>query len=313
MILERNQRYSGPYGGNVGRVELSLVNDGTLLDEYAADRIECLYLPLLSALNLGQATRNFGNDLVSLPSMATAYLAFNCARPPFDDQRVRQAFALAMDTKQLTDGVLHGLHDPALSGFIPPGVAGHGLGPKAGVDLEEARRLLAEAGYPDGQGFPQLTIYEFARAGAGYSTGSWICEQLQESLGLKIALRQTSMAEIVAYQQSEGRQLWHLGWSVDYSDADGFMRAGDWPGACNWPNARFEEVVEAARYETSQERRLALYRQAEMILAEQAPLIPILYARWQMLVKPWVRRLATSPTVWTIFRDVVVEDEWVSG
>ena len=68
-------------------------------------------------------------------------------------------------------------------------------------------------------------------------------------------------------------------------------------------------IVEEARTETDQARRLALYRQAEGILAEDAPLLPLIYPRWHVFLKPWVRRFATSPTVWTIFKNVVLDTE----
>ncbi len=81
-------------------------------------------------------------------------MSFDTTRPPFDDVRVRQAFAHALDRPALAQAVLHGLVSPATGGLVPPGLPGHAAGIGLVYDPERARRLLAEAGYLDGRGFP---------------------------------------------------------------------------------------------------------------------------------------------------------------
>jgi oligopeptide transport system substrate-binding protein len=168
--------------------------------------------------------------------------------------------------------------------------------------------LLAEAGYPGGRGLPRLAFFEVARQGDTSTPGVWLRDQLAASLGLDIDLKQIPPSAMPPSLAQEGPKLWAMGWSADYTDPDSFMRQGNWPAVCNWQNQTFVRLVEDARSEIDQDRRLSMYRQAEKILVEQAPFVPLIYSRWHILVKPWVRRFATSPTVWTIFKDVLLDD-----
>jgi ABC-type oligopeptide transport system substrate-binding subunit len=307
LVLARNQAYSGRFGGNLAHVELDLVNDPALLETYEAGDLDCLYLPLIGS-GAQRAWRDFGSEVVSPPLPITTYLAFNNQRDPLDDLRVRQAINLAIDRRRLARQIIAARHEPATSGLIPPGMAGHGLGPRPVHDPDAARRLLADAGYPDGKGLRPLTFLEIASPGDDNSPGAWIRDRLQEALGLETELRQLTLSQMLTEIRPNPPDMWYLAWSADYTDPDSFMRAGDWPATCNWPNETFSRLVDDARLESNLSRRLELYRQAEAMLAEEAPFLPLLYARLHILVKPWVRRFATSAVVWTIFKDVVLDD-----
>lgn len=307
LVLARNPKWRGSGAGNLEEVELDLTNDFSLLEEYAAGRLDCLYPAFLPGVDYEAVWRRFGADLLSMSSLTTVLLAFNCSRAPFDDGRVRRAVSLAINREQIAFEFMGGRHDPAIAGFIPPGMAGHGLGSRPEFDPEAGRRLLAEAGYPGGHGLPRLRFYEVAQKGDPSTPGGWISEQLAAHLGLVLELTQVTMAEMLL-ANSQGRpHLWYLGWSADYTDPDSIMREGNWPVHCRWPNKTFTRIVEEARTETDQGRRLALYGQAEDILAEEKPLLPLFYPRWHIFLKPWVRRFASSPTVWTIFKNLVLD------
>jgi len=194
IVLARNPKWRGSGAGNLEEVELDLTNDVSLLEEYAAGRLDCLYPAFLPGVDHEEIRRRFGADLLSMSSLTTVLLAFNCSRPPFDDGRVRRAISLAINREQLAFEFMGGRHDPAVAGFIPPGMAGHGLGPRPEFDPEAGRRLLAEAGYPDGQGLPRLRFYEVAQKGDRSTPGGWISEQLAAHLGLGLELTQLTMA-----------------------------------------------------------------------------------------------------------------------
>ncbi len=104
------------------------------------------------------------------------------SRPPFDDLRVRRAFALATDRETVADVVRRGYDSPATGGFIPPGMPGHS--PEIGLpyDPEGARKLLAEAGYPKGHGFPVVGLL---RSGLSYAA-DYLQAQWTESLGVEV-------------------------------------------------------------------------------------------------------------------------------
>jgi ABC-type oligopeptide transport system substrate-binding subunit len=179
--------------------------------------------------------------------------------------------------------------------------------PPPRFDPDAARQLLVDAGYPNGRGLPELACLEVTPPGETASQGQWISRQLKEHLGIRLTPQEVSLAEILRHAQDDERQLWMVGWSADYTDPNAMMRGGAWPKMCNWPNRRFSQLVNAARIERDQEQRLEMYRQAEQLMADDVPLIPLIYGRWHVLVKPWVKRLATSATVWTIFKDVILD------
>ena len=94
---------------------------------------------------------------------------------------------------------------------------------------------------------------------------------------------------------------------ADFPDPDNFLRLGSFRNNSGWQNEAYERLIQQAREMMDQEGRMALYRQAEQILVEEAPIIPLLDGRLSMLIKPWVRRFPTSPVKWWHWKDVVIE------
>jgi oligopeptide transport system substrate-binding protein len=186
---------------------------------------------------------------------------------------------------------------------------GHGLAPEHAPDPEGARRLLAEAGHIDGRDLPRLTFLAITQKPSKKTNGYWLAAQMRNKLGLDIELHQLPLPELMSRLEDGRPDLLYLAWGADYPDADSVLRGPGWPEACNWSNDQFAELVEDARTETNQAARFSLYRQAEELLAREAPLVPLSHFRWQILIQPWVQRFATSPAVWTILRDVVLDDE----
>ena len=143
--------------GNVQEVELVFVpKSAASLDQYEADELDVLYLRQLSLPGRDRARQQHTGEYVFGPALDTTYVGFNVSRPPFNNRRVRQALALAIDRETLASVVLGGYDSPALGGFVPPGMPGHSPGIGWPFDPERARRFLAEAGYPEGRGFPAV-------------------------------------------------------------------------------------------------------------------------------------------------------------
>jgi oligopeptide transport system substrate-binding protein len=258
---------------------------------------------------LRAAERHFSADLVSMPGFGTTFLGFNCGRAPLNDRRVRQAISLAIDRRQLARSSLALRRDVASRGLIPPGMAGHGLGPERFFDPEAARRLLAEAGFPGGRGMPKLS---FLAPDQGFEDESliWLARQIWDVLGseFKIELLHMPLIAVVERVLEEVPDLYSLNWGADYTDADSMLRGGNWQKWCNWSNKRFEQLIEKARTELDQAKRLELYARAEMVLAEEVPFVPLFHSRTRRLVKPWVRRYAMSSMGESMYKDVLVGD-----
>jgi len=149
FILVRNPDYRGRFGGNLSRVELDLFSDeapASRLALYEGGLHDVMHpegLAMLESSRLQHA-----HEYRTEPSAHTLYLGLDASRPPFDNPRVRQAMAHALDRNTLAEAVWRGTATPATGGLVPPGMPGHSPGLALAYDPDRARRLLAEAGYP---------------------------------------------------------------------------------------------------------------------------------------------------------------------
>jgi len=305
IVLERNLTYHGRFTGNFQRVECTFLSgqSARFLQMYEENRLDiCGGLP---PAEWARARQRYAGEYVSGPWLSVDFVGFDVSRPPFDDRRVRLAFTLATDQETLAHVALRGYAFPATGGLVPPGMPGHSPGIGLPYDPEAARRLLAEAGYPGGRGFPAMDC--LARDDPGHDL---LCEYLAaqwlENLGIEITWQEIEWRGFPSKMSEETPHLWMVGWYADYPDPDDFLRI-QWWVAPEWQNETYDRLVEAARRVMDHEERMRMYRQADRVLVEEAPILPLAYARFHMLVKPWVRRYLTSPLRWWFWKDVIIE------
>jgi ABC-type oligopeptide transport system substrate-binding subunit/DNA-binding SARP family transcriptional activator len=297
IVLERNPTYHGRFSGNVERVEMCLLADQLARwAEYEADNLDVFNLSRLAPSERDRARQQHPGEQFSVQMPVTRYIDFDVSRPPFDDVRVRRAFVLATDRHRLADVILRGYSLPATGGLVPPGMPGHSAGIGLPYDPERARQLLAQAGYPAGRGFPTV---EALGADANVGWREYLQAQWRENLGVDIPWQPIEWSEIMRRRDAPPH-LFYGGWIADYPDPDTFMRGRlmyqdrfrDWT---RWRNASYERLVEKARHLMNHVERMELYRQADRILVEEAPILPLHHPMEVLLVKPWVTRYAISP------------------
>jgi oligopeptide transport system substrate-binding protein len=175
-------------------------------------------------------------------------------------------------------------------------------------DPQQAQQLLAEAGYPNegGQGFPVIKALV-------PNTQILISEQLQkqwrENLGVETEVEIIEWAELDERMNSKPPALSVIGWGAGYPDPDNFLRPGVIQYGTRWRNEAYDKLVETASQLLDQEKRIELYRQADRMLVEEAPILPLAYGRLGLLLKPWVKRYPTSPlAIYAWFgKEVVIE------
>jgi oligopeptide transport system substrate-binding protein len=306
LVLVRNPEYHGRFTGNLQQVRLSLLKDwSSTLKMYEADGLDILFLSTLPREEMDRARQRHAGEYVSGPTLDTGYSAFDVTRPPFDDVRVRLAFVLATDRETLADMVMRGYAFPATGGFVPPGMPGHSEGIGLPYDPERARQLLAEAGYPGGRGFPDVEALLPSRPGAR-DTAEYLHAQWRENLGLDIPWEAMEWATYLDRLGKAPPHLFGMGWICDYPDPDSFLRVAIRLHT-RWRNETHDELVEEARQITDQEERMKLYQEADRILVEEAPILPLTYGRDHMLVKPWVRKGHPSPIGTWPCRDAIIE------
>jgi oligopeptide transport system substrate-binding protein len=218
--------------------------------------------------------------------------------PPLNNPAVRKAFSMAIDRNALIRDVASGLGLPATS-IIPPGMPGHveGLGANYDYNPQGARDLLAQAGYPNGQGFPQLT-FNFATTGANQRRAEFIQAQLKQNLNIDIALNsQESKVEIQSFNSKNYQMAYH-GWGADYPDPqDWFHTLFGCTGGnnkFNYCNQTVDQLVQQADAGTNLDERVQIYTQAQRLLVDDMPVVPLLVRGRAVAVKPYVQNLTIT-------------------
>jgi oligopeptide transport system substrate-binding protein len=306
MVLSRDPAYHGRFAGNLGRVELSFLpapNTSVELQLYATDSLDILEIIDQSPSGLDLARQRHPGEYVSLPTLSTFYVGFDVTRPPFDDLRIRRAFALATDRERWSLETWGGCF-PATGGLVPPGMPGHSAGVALPYDPEQARQLLADAGYTGGRGFDKVEVLWPKPI---QSQGDWLQAHWHAGLGVEIPWQMADIPTWLDKLEKETPPIFCGAWYADYPDPDNFLRASNFRPRTHWQNATYQRLVEEARRVPEQEGRMSLYRQADLILVEQAPIIPLIYRRHDVLVKPWVTQFPVSPMSWYFWKDVIIE------
>ena len=242
------------------------------------------------------------------PRQSIDYIGFNTNVPPFDDPKVRQAFAMAVDRKKIAEVVLKGAI-PIATGILAPGVPGYTPDDKTKqYDPEAAKKLLAESKYAGN--LPPITL---AESGAGATVGPTeeaIIQFWKDNLGVEVKIQQAESATFFSDIDQGRYQMFHLGWIMDYPDPEDVLDVLFYSKS-RQNNSRYSDPVvdqklEAARVERDTEKRLALYQDVEKKLIDDAAWIPMFFDTTHALVKPYVKNFTFLPVVIERFRDVEV-------
>ena len=227
----------------------------------------------------------------------------------FKDPRVRQAFNYALDKEAIIEQILFNAYEPA-TGLVPRGIPEYDPNLKGyEYDPVKARQLLADAGYPDGQGFPTLQI-------TGYTAYSTRCEavaaQINENLGLNIEVNVVERGEMISgLWDRETWDIFFFGWTADFPSAEVWthqlLHSGLSSNFFGYDNPEFDAIVDQARITFDEAERIALWQQAEEIAMEEAAMIPFGYSQYIYLVKPYVKGYGCNLNGPLWYKDVVIE------
>jgi ABC-type transport system substrate-binding protein len=248
--------------------------------------------------------RHVGEYLLA-PRLATLFLGMELQRLPFADLRLRRALAHATDRVQLAGATLHGYEFPA-TGVLPAGLPGYAPDSGLPYDPEQARQLLAAAGYPQGQGFPTITAWAWPGIAPACQA---LTQQWQEQLGIDVQWQFFEWSEFTRLGSKGLPDLFLYGLVMDYPDPDSMLRLHFGSVSLPTEQAAYEHLLAEAGRMQDQPARMRLYRQADQLLCREAPIIPLLHERLHLLIKPWVRAFPTSAIRWSYWKDVVLEPQ----
>jgi ABC-type transport system substrate-binding protein/class 3 adenylate cyclase len=301
-LLAANPEWHGPRG-NVAEVALEF----ELLphDDWRAGRYDLLQLSAESP-DLEDAPNTLE---LTVPMLGANYLGFNTERAPLDEERIRRALAHGLDRERVARGARS---QPAYGGFLPPAMPGHSHDLAPPRDLERARALLAEAGYPGGRGLPELHLLHVGARAGSEGIRREVEARWRQWSELGVTLRHEWIGMEAAFEPRavEDVHLWEWGFNADYPDPDGLLGTlVDW--LREWEVAgrsvEVERIVERARSLRSRDERLALYREADrQLVAERVMAVPTTYSAFYLAHRPWLEGLWTSPLTISPLNEVVV-------
>jgi oligopeptide transport system substrate-binding protein len=270
------------------RVIVKCLDDvDTSLNEYKAGSVD--WIRQVPALRVEEAQAD--PDYFVTPYMTTWFLRINVTKKPFDDVRVRKAFDLAINKKEICEKTLKAGQMPAM-GAVPPGIHGYPELQGLAYDPKAARKLLAEAGYADGKGFPEVELlYNVNESHKVVSEA--ISSMWREVLGVRVRLQQREWQAYLEDQKNMNYQIARAGWIGDYADPNTFLDMwckGRGNNETGWENEEYDSLLKAATLEQDPPKRLALLQKAERILCvDDLPIIPIYYYVNQGMLRPSVK------------------------
>ncbi len=218
---------------------------------------------------------------------------------PFDNVNVRQAITTAIDREAWISKVKHGIGRAATS-WLPPEMPGYvpELGSEYTFDVERAQQLLADAGFPDGEGFPTMS-YPYVNLQDQPVIAQFVQAQLHDNLGIEVSLEPLDPPSYG--QQVIGARQFHLtsiGWSADYPDPESFLAPLFVTGVGNnivkYSNEDFDKLADLASKELDEEERLSLWQRAHEIVVSEAPVAFFYYEESFFLKSPKVRGLTLT-------------------
>ena len=221
-----------------------------------------------------------GPELRRTEGLAVQYYGFDTSGPPFDDVRVRQAFARAVDWRRLVTLAASGTANPA-TGMVPRGIPG-----RSGVDFlpqhdpDGARQLLADAGYPAGRGFPTTILL-----GGGGADRAFAAE-IKQVLGVTIDVEYQG-DDLFDRLADDPPQIFSMGWVADYPGPNDFLGILLGTGSSNnygrWSSPTFDRAIGDALAATDQATARAAFDRAEAVVRDEVPAIPLTYdVEWSL-------------------------------
>lgn len=223
------------------------------------------------------------------PYYGTYFYRVNVTRPPLNDVRIRRALALAIDRQAIADTVLRAGQEPALS-FTPP-YAGFVPTVTLDGDLAEARRLLAEAGFPEGRGLKPIELL-YNTFEAHKSIAEAVQQMWKTKLGVDVVLRNEEWKVYLDSQDNLNFDLSRSGWIGDFPDPHTFLdmwKTGGGNNDTGYANPAYDQLLATALEAPDEAGRFAIYQQLDAMLTRDVPVIPLYYYKSTFLISPKVQ------------------------
>jgi len=315
ILLEKNPYYWDKDNVKLDKVKLVMITDeNTSLTAFKTGKVD--YISNIPPVQLPNLIKS--GEAITLNNIGPYFYALNVTKKPLDDARVRKALALAVDREAIVKTVTQGGEKPAVA-FIPYGLPGVAEGkdfrdegkkyldPKGNV--EEAKRLLAEAGYPDGKGFPELSL-TYNTSDEHKAVAEAVQAMWKKNLGIDVGLTNQEWKVFLDTRKQGDFQMARHGYFADFYDPGSLFDlwvTGSPNNDAKYSNPEYDRLVEAASKEQDPAKRAQYYHDAEDILMEDMPIIPMHYYSQNYMLQPHIKNMHVSPLGWEFFRSVDIE------
>lgn len=270
--------------------------------------------------------------------LVTQMYEFNTTRPPFNDVRVRKAFNYAVDRKYIVDEVLAGeAYGPGINGICPPALPGYKASEIFGyekigetdsatkqnkiAEREMAKKLLAEAGYPNGKDFPVVKLVLNSGGARNTRVAEAISAQLKEVLNINVEIAAVSFQQKLNDAKYARSDIYRSAWVADYPSAETFLSlfyGADVPDSTSQPsfpntsryrNPKFDSLFNAGKMAKTQEEANRLFLEAEQIMMNDAPAMILWYDENYRLAQSRVRNFWANPMRYFDFSQVYLKEQ----
>ena len=317
--LAKNEHYWNKGVVKTEKVEINLTDNAkTLVDMFENNQLDTVEpsasLPLAEIPRLIKE-----NKLKIAPYLSTYYYYINVTKAPFDNPKVRRALTLAIDRAKIVELVTRGGEKPAMA-WAPYGLPDAKPGDdfrKVGGDyfkdndIATAQKLLAEAGYPEGKGLPPISLL-YNTADQHKVIAEAVQEMWKKNLGVTVNLTNQEWKVYLQTRAEGNYQIARSGWIGDYADAMTFignLTTGNGNNHSRWGNPEYDKLVKQAKSTTDASIRMKAMHDAEKILMDELPMIPIYFYTSKCLEKPNVKGIIRDSLGSVYLREAYIESK----
>ena len=258
---------------------------------------------------LADAVNGASFEVQVTPALALHYYGFQHKSDLFSNKLVRKAFNYAIDRESIVTYTLQGEGRPAIYGIVPPAFRKYDYEDIEGYDFDpdKARSLLAEAGYPNGNNFPTLTLQLNSGGSRNVQIAEVIQKQLRETLNIDVELNVMPWAQHLDNLETGKALFWRTGWIADYPDPENFLNLLYSPhipanlsdksyiNSVRYASAEYDSLFAMGLREVDEQKRLELYKQADQVAMDDAAIMPIYYYEHYRLMQLNVRNFDINP------------------
>ena len=285
----KNPLYWDSYNVRLETVDALVVrSETTTLNMFLDDQID--WGTQIPVSMIPTIRKKLGPQFKSAPELTIYLYRVNVTRPGLKDPRVRRALNLAIDKKNICEVVTMAGDMPATA-VVPPGLPGYMSASGGQFDPQAARKLLADAGYPGGQGLPEIEIM-YNDLDVHKTIAERVQQLWREHLGIRTSLRGIEWNSYLAAQDKLDYAVCRAGWIGDYPDANTFLdmwTSSSGQNQTGWKNEKFDQLIADAGKEGDPQKRMQMLHDAEQILLDEMPILPIYWRVSKNLVRPHVQ------------------------